>query len=324
MVDPMKRSVFLDTNSLDQGDLSWALFDSRLPELVRYPATQPEQVVDRIRECEIIITNKVVLDRAVLDQAPEIRLICVAATGTNNVDLEYCRERGITVCNVRDYATASVVQHVFSLILALKTRLLDYQGAVKDGAWSRSEQFCLLDYPISELSGRTLGIIGYGVLGKAVADLARAFGMEVLVSQRPGTTECPADRTPLEEIYRRSDIISLHCPLAENTQGLISTNALAQMQDHALLINTARGGLVDEPALVNALRHGIIGAAGLDVLSQEPPPADHPLLAPDIPNLLITPHIAWASLESRQRLLNQLAENIMAFLNDNPQNVVTP
>lgn len=324
MVNPMTHSVFLDTDSLDRGDLSWSSMEGQLPELVLYPATQPEQVTERIQDCEVVISNKVVLDRPVLNQAHNLRLICIAATGTNNVDLEYCQERGITVCNVRDYATASVVQHVFSLMLALKTRLLDYQAAVKNGAWSRSEQFCLLDYPISELSGRTLGIIGYGVLGKAVADVARAFGMEVLISQRPGSTDCPAVRVPLETLYKHSDIISLHCPLAENTQGLISADALQQMQDHALLINTARGGLIDEVALANALHQGHIQAAGLDVLSQEPPPVDHPLLAPDIPNLLITPHIAWASLESRQRLLNQLAENIMAFLNDQPQNVVTP
>lgn len=320
----MMKSVFLDTDSLDRGDLNWSSLEDLPSNLVLYSTTRPEQVAERIRDSEILISNKVVLDRPVLEQAQEVRLICVAATGTNNVDLDYCQQRGITVSNVRDYATASVVQHVFSLILNLTTRLLDYRAAVQKGDWSRSEQFCLLDYPISELSGKTLGIIGYGVLGKAVAELAGAFGLKVLVSQRPGSSECQPDRTPLDELYARSDIISLHCPLAENTRDLISEDALRKMRPHALLINAARGGLIDEAALARALRNGHIAGAGLDVLSQEPPPEDHLLLASDIPNLLITPHIAWASIESRQRLLDQLAENIMAFLNEKPRNVVTP
>jgi len=295
-----------------------------LPELACHEMTEPDQLLDRCLDAEIIITNKVVLDAGILKQLEALQMICVTATGTNNVDLDYCTKHGITVCNVRDYATASVVQHVFTLILALTTRLNDYRAAVAAGDWSRSSQFCLLDYPISELEGKTLGIIGYGVLGQAVAQVASAFGLKVLVAQRPGSGQCPEGRVPLEEFYARSDIISLHCPLAENTQGLISTETLRQMQDHALLINTARGGLVDESALALALREARIGGAGLDVLSQEPPPADHPLLAADIPNLLITPHIAWASRESRQRLLDQVGDNIMAYLNGQPQNVVTP
>jgi glycerate dehydrogenase len=201
--------------------------------------------------------------------------------------------------------------------------LLDYQAAIHRGDWSRSKQFCLLDFPIAELQGKTLGIIGHGVLGKAVANLAHAFGMGVLISNRPGSHDCPLGRTPLEAVIAESDILSLHCPLADNTHNLISTEVLEQMQDHALLINTARGGLVDEVALADALKKGIIGGAGLDVLSQEPPPADHVLLSDDIPNLIITPHTAWASQPSRQRLLNQLADNISAFLNGQPRNVVT-
>lgn len=320
----MKPAVFLDTASLDQGDLSWDGLTRALPGLTGYESTRPDQTLDRCRNAEIIITNKVVLDAGILEQLAALRLICVTATGTNNIDLNYCAEHGIAVCNVRDYATASVVQHVFTLILALTTRLTLYRAAVAAGDWTRSSQFCLLDFPISELAGKTLGVIGYGVLGKAVAEVASAFGLKVIVAQRPGSKHCHEGRVPLHELYARADIISLHCPLADNTRGLISAESLSQMQDHALLINTARGGLVDESALALALREGHIGGAGLDVLSQEPPPADHPLLAKDIPNLLITPHIAWASRESRQRLLDQVGDNIMAYLNGQPQNVVTP
>lgn len=283
----------------------------------------PDQAAERIREAEIVISNKVILDASVLAQADKLKLICVAATGTNNIDIDYCSAHGITVCNVRDYATASVVQHTFTLILALNTRLLDYQKAVNQGEWSRSKQFCLLDFPIAELQGKTLGIVGHGVLGKAVADLAHAFGMSVLVSNRPGSHDCPIGRTPLEAVIAESDIISLHCPLADNTHKLVSKRFLDQMQSHALLINTARGGLVDEQALATALVNGSIGGAGLDVLSQEPPPLTHPLLSGNIPNLIITPHTAWASQPSRQRLLNQLADNISAYFNGQPRNIVT-
>lgn len=290
--------------------------------MVQYRKTLPDQAAKRIREAEIVISNKVILDASVLAQGGKLKLICVAATGTNNIDIDYCTEHGITVCNVRDYATASVVQHTFTLILALNTSLLDYQKAVNQGEWSRSEQFCLLDFPIAELQGKTLGIIGHGVLGKAVADLAHAFGMAVLISNRPASHDCPMGRTPLEAVIAESDIISLHCPLADNTHNLVSRRFLDQMQDHALLINTARGGLVDEQALATALVNGSIGGAGLDVLSQEPPPLTHPLLSGNIPNLIITPHTAWASQPSRQRLLNQLADNISAYFNGQPRNIV--
>jgi glycerate dehydrogenase len=319
----MGNTVFLDTHSLDRNDLEWRSLLEITPQLARFPATAPDQTMDRIRDAEIIISNKVILDAPVLAQAHKLKLICVAATGTNNVDLDYCQQLGITVCNVRDYATASVVQHTFTLILALSTRLLDYQQAIHRGDWSRSDQFCLLDFPIAELQGKTLGIIGYGVLGKAVADLAHAFGMSVLISNRPGSHDCPLGRTPFDSVIAESDIISLHCPLADNTRKLISAQVLEKMQDHALLINTARGGLIDEDALAQALRNDTIGGAGLDVLSQEPPPENHILLSDNIPNLVITPHTAWASQPSRQRLLNQLADNICAFLNGQPRNVVT-
>ena len=319
----MAKTVFLDTHSLDRDDLEWRALLEIAPELTQCPTTTPDQTIERIRDAAIVISNKVILDAPVLAQAPQLKLVCVAATGTNNVDLDYCQQHGITVCNVRDYATASVVQHTFTLILALSTRLLDYQKAIHRGDWSRSDQFCLLDFPIAELQGKTLGIIGHGVLGKAVADLAHAFGMSVLISNRPGSHDCPIGRTPFDSVIAESDIISLHCPLADNTRNLISARVLEKMQDHALLINTARGGLIDEKALAEALRNHTIGGAGLDVLSQEPPLEDHVLLSSDIPNLVSTPHPAWASQPSRQRLLNQLADNISAFLNGQPRNVVT-
>jgi len=263
------------------------------------------------------------LDAATLAQAPELKLICVAATGTNNVDLAAAKERGITVCNVRAYGTAAVVQHVFSLITALSNNLLAYTAAVREGRWQRSEQFCLMDYPIRELAGRVMGIVGYGELGQAVARLAEAFGMQVLVAARIGAeADGQPGRVPLDELLGRVDVLSLHCPLTEQTRGMIGAAELAHMKADALLINTARGGLVDEPALAEALREGRLGGAGFDVLTVEPPRQGNPLLAADLPNLILTPHMAWASRESRQRLLDQVADNIQAYRQGRPQNVV--
>ena len=274
-----------------------------------------------MRDAEVVISNKVVLDRSVLASAPRLRLICVAATGTNNVDLQAAAELGISVCNVTGYATPSVVQHVFALILSLNRHVIEYDAAVRAGAWARSEHFCLLDFPIRELAGRRLGIIGYGTLGKAVAEVAPAFGLEVLIGDHRGAAPRPG-RTEFNELLRRADIITLHCPLTDDTRGLIGAEELAMMKTDALLINAARGGIVDEPALARALRAGEIGGAGVDVLTSEPPSEGNPLLAGDIPNLIVTPHVAWASRESRQRLVDELVENIRSFLNDRPRNLV--
>jgi glycerate dehydrogenase len=260
----------------------------------------------------LVVTNKVVLDRALLASAPRLRLVCVAATGTNNVDLATARELGIAVTNVTGYATASVVQHVFAVMLAHAARLFEYRQSVGEGAWARSDQFCLLDHPIRELAGRTLGIVGYGALGQAVAKIAEAFGMRLLIAERPSGPHEPG-RTPLAELLAHSDVVSLHVPLAENTRNLIGAAELARMRPDALLINTARGGIVDEAALAKALRAGRLGGAAVDVLSIEPPRLGNPLLAPDIPNLIVTPHIAWASREARQRLIDEVAENIAAY-----------
>jgi len=315
--------VFLDRDSLDHDDLDFGALTDTLPDWRMYPATEPHQVAERIAGAGVVISNKVVLDEAVLTAAPELKLIAVAATGTNNVDLAAAARHDITVCNVRRYATPSVVQHVFALLLNLSRHLNDYQQAVNEGRWQQSEQFCLLDYPIQELNGRKLGIVGYGELGEAVARAAtQAFGMEVLLAQRPGA---PAQqgRIPLPELLPQVDVLSLHCPLTDATRDLIGAGELALMKPDAILINTARGKIVDEVALAEALRNGRLGGAGFDVLAEEPPGEDSPLLAADIPNLIVTPHIAWASRESRQRLTDQLAQNIRAFLDGAPQNIVT-
>ena len=269
----------------------------------------------------MVVTNKVVLDRDTLAGAEDLRLVCIAATGTNNVDLAAARELGIAVTNVARYATPAVVQHVFALILALTTRLPDYQRAVAAGAWQRHDAFCLLDHPIRELAGRTLGIVGFGELGQAVARVADAFGMSVLIAQRPGGPP-QAGRLPLDALLPRVDVLSLHCPLTDATRGLIGARELGLMRRDALLINTARGGLVDEAALAAALRGGDLGGAGVDVLTREPPAEGNPLLAADIPHLIVTPHTAWASREARQRLLDEVAANIAAFLAGQTRNRV--
>ncbi len=315
------RTVFLDRDSLDFGDLDMSLLSQAVETLTCYASTEPAAVAERIGEAEIVIVNKVRLDEALMRQAPALKLICVAATGTNNVDLEAAARRGIRVCNCQGYGTASVAQHVLTLVLALSTSLLRYHQAVQAGAWGRSRQFCLLDYPIMELEGKTLGIVGYGELGQAVARLAEAFGMRVLVAARPGT-EPSAGRLALSELLPRVDVLSLHCPLTETTRDLIGEDQLALLKPGALLINAARGGVVNEPALLAALQHGRLGGAGVDVLSEEPPRNGNPLLDAKLPNLIITPHSAWGSCEARQRIVGQLTENIQAWMRGSPQRCV--
>jgi glycerate dehydrogenase len=319
------HAVMLDLGSIDIGDLDLSALDAVCGGWTRYAATKPAETVARIADADLIVTNKVVIGAEQMDAATRLRLICIAATGTNNVDLAAARERGIAVTNVTGYGTPSVVQHVFAILLTWATRLWEQQQAVKAGDWSRSTHFCLLgegfDRPMRELAGLRLGIVGHGELGQGVARAAQTFGMEVLLAERPGASPRPG-RVPLHDLLPRVDVLSLHCPLTPATRHLIGAAELALMRSDALLINTARGGIVDEQALAAALRAGTIGAAAVDTLTSEPPPPDHPLLAGDIPNLIVTPHAAWASRESRQRLVDGVAENIRVFIAGESRNRV--
>jgi glycerate dehydrogenase len=308
------RSVFLDYATVSYGgDLDPARLLATLPGLELRAHTPQESVAATIADAGIVLVNKLRLERATLAGAPGLRAIALAATGTNNVDLVTARERGIAVCNLHDYCTASVVQHVFAMLLTLTHRLRDYDALVRAGAWQRGEQFCLLDFPIRELAGRRLGIVGLGTLGSGVARVAEAFGMQVLVAQRPGAGP-RAGRLPLDELLPQVDVLSLHCPLTPDTQGLIGAERLARMRPDAILVNTARGALVDSAALAEALRAGRLGGAAIDVLPEEPPVNGNPLLALDLPNLIVTPHVAWAAREARQRCIDEMAANLADFL----------
>jgi glycerate dehydrogenase len=315
----MPSAVILDLATISRGDIDLTVLDQTSYCWQFHEETRAEDTLQRVSEAEVVVSNKVVLGREILQQCPQLKLICIAATGTNNVDLAAARELGIAVANVANYSTPAVVQHVFAMILGLTTRLRQYQDAVMEGEWQRSSQFCLLDFPIREIQGKVLGIVGYGNLGKAVARMAEAFGMEVRLAQRPGAPASPG-RIELDRLLPQADILSLHCPLTPETKHLIGKRELNLMKTDALLINTARGGIVNETALAEALRQNKLGGAGIDVLEKEPPRAGNVLFDPDIPNLIITPHTAWASRESRQRLTNEVAENILAFTRGEKRN----
>ena len=283
--------------------------------------TAPEEVLTHAADATVVVTNKVKLSAALLEKLPQLKLVAVAATGVDHVDLAAARRLGIGVCNVRDYATHSVPEHVFAVLLALRRNLIAYAAAARDGAWSRAGNFCLLEWPIEDLSGSTLGIIGGGALGRSVAKLSVAFGMRVLLAEQRGAPLRPG-RVAFEQVLAEADVLSLHVPLTPTTRNLIGTVELARMQPSAILINSARGGVVDEAALVEALRAGRLAGAAVDVLTTEPPPADHPLLAANLPNLLVTPHIAWASRQAQQKLADEVVENIAAFLRGECRNRV--
>ncbi|HED15167.1 MAG TPA: glycerate dehydrogenase [Gammaproteobacteria bacterium] len=319
----MLRGITLDQDSYDRNDLDDARLAGSLEQWTHYPATRPDEVASRIAAAEVIITNKVRLGHEAIQAAHRTRLIVTAATGYNHIDLDAARTHNITVCNIVDYATPAVVQHTLALMTAMATRWHHYYQDVQNGIWAHSTQFCLLEHPIIELADKTLGIIGYGKLGQGVATVARALGMRVVLTARPGTASCPPERLRLQDLLPQVDVLSLHCPLTPETQHLIDANALGLMKQSAFLINTARGGIVDETALAAALRQGQIAAAAIDVLSTEPPSAGHPLLAPDIPNLIVTPHTAWASIETRQRLVDEIARVIEAWRRGQPINVVS-
>ncbi len=317
------KGIILDRSSFDTGDLDLKELKACLDHWDVYESTSESETLGRIADAEVIITNKVVINREIIEQSPELKLILLAATGTDNVDLEACRRQGVVTCNVRGYSTPAVVQHTLTLMLALSTRLIDYDHDVKQGKWQRSPVFCLLDHPISELTGKTLGIIGYGNLGKGVTLIAECFGMKVLIAQRPGTESTPIDdRISLDELLPQVDILSIHCPLTTDTHHLIGRSELQRMKKSALLINTARGAIVDQAALAEALNQGEIAGAGIDVLSKEPPPDDHPLLNNPPPNLIVTPHTAWASFETRRRLVVDLTASLRAWLDGNPRNAL--
>ena len=305
------RAVFLDYATVSfNGDLDPSALRRALPDLELRGNTPQAAVPATIAGATVVVLNKLRITREAIAAAPALKLIVLAATGTNNVDLEAARERGIGVCNLRDYCTAAVVQHVLGTMLLLTQRLREYDALVRSGAWSRGDQFCLLDFPLRELAGRKLGIVGYGALGKGVARAASlALGMEVWIASRPGG-EPRAGRHDLDELLSQVDVLSLPCPLTPATQGLIGGGELARMKPDALLVNTARGALVDSQALADALRAGRLGGAAIDVLPQEPPVDGNPLLAPDIPHLIVTPHIAWAAREARQRCLDEMAANV--------------
>jgi glycerate dehydrogenase len=314
------RGIFLDIDSVDRGDIKLDDLRATLPEWV-FLASGTAKVAEAARNADILVSNKVILDKSIISRTENLKLICIAATGTNNVDLAAAAEKGITVCNARSYATASVVEHVLSLILCLNRSLPQYFHAVSQGEWEKSGIFCMLDYPIRELAGQTMGIIGPGEIGSAVAEMAGNLGMRVLIAERRGAPP-RTGRTSFDEVLSRADIISLHCPLTADTRNLIGEPELARMRPNAILINTARGGIVNESDLVAALLSGQIGGAGIDVLVTEPPSTGSPLLSLSLPNLIVTPHIAWASRTARQRLVNEITGNILAFLAGSPRNIV--
>lgn len=313
----LNRGVFLDLGSVDGGDLDLQALDGTLPVWRWYEHTPCEAVVERIARADLVISNKCPVGADAMAAAPGLKLILVAATGTNNIDLDAARERRVMVCNARDYATEAVTQHTMALILSLLTGQVFYRDRVRRGEWSEARHFSLFDRPIRQAAGLNLGIVGHGVLGRSVAETARCLGMNVLVAERRGRRP-RGDRHVFEDVIAHADVISIHCPLTEETRGMFDRSVIERMKRSAFLINTARGGIVDEPDLADCLREGVIAGAGIDVLSEEPPPPSHPLLADDVPNLIVTPHNAWATRAARQALVDQLARMIHAFERDQP------
>lgn len=313
-MDRKLKGAFLDFATLGP-DIDTRGIDA-LVDAEYHDFTAPDETVERLAGCEVALCNKARIDRDAIAALPGLELIAIAATGTDNVDSGAAREHGVAVTNVRGYCSAALAQHAFGLILALTQHIGPYDELVREGAWQRGRSFARFDYPIRELAGRRLGIVGHGALGRAVARLGRCFGMDVLVSARVGAAPdgIPPGRVAFDELLETADVVSLHCPLDDATRHMIGARELKRMKSDAVLINTARGALVDGAALADALRRGVIGGAGVDVLPVEPPPDDEPLIAPDIPNLIVTPHVAWAARESRQRALDQVAENIAAYL----------
>jgi len=313
------RVVFLDRDSLKARVRKPAC----ATEYVEYGKTSADEIVPRLKNATVAIINKVPMRAATLQQLPNLKMIAVAATGYDVVDVGYCKEHGIAVANIRNYAVHTVPEHTFALILALRRNLLAYRQDVENGVWNKSDQFCFFTHDIGDLHGSTLGIIGEGAIGQGTAAIGRAFGMRVLFADHAPPRMEGVTFTPHEQVLAESDVISLHCPLMPSTRNLINIDAFRKMKRNALLINTARGGLVDEVALIQALDEGLIAGAGFDVLTVEPPRNGHPLLDVRRPNFILTPHIAWASDGAMQFLADQLIDNIELWCAGKPQHLVT-
>ena len=314
----MERIVFIERNTIP-ASFRQPQFEH---EWVEYPETTADQVTERVRDATIIISNKLSLGEPQLAAAPGVKLIAIAATGSDCVDLNYCRSRGIAVCNVRGYAVNTVPDHVLMLMLTLRRNLLAYRADVASGLWNESKQFCLLTHELHDIRDSTLGVVGFGAIGKSMAQLGQAVGMRVLIAEHKDAQRLRAGRTSFAETLQRSDVLTLHCPLNEQTRDLMSAREFQMMKPNALLINTARGALIEDAALIEALQKGLIAGAGLDVLREEPPRNGSPLLDIDLPNLIVTPHVAWASSEAVQTLADQVIDNIETFVDGRPQNLL--
>ena len=315
----MERIVFLERNTI-QANFRRPNFDH---EWIEHGETVSEQVIERLQRATIVISNKLPLREAELSQLPDLKLIAIAATGSDNIDLNYCRAHDIAVSNARGYAVNSVPEHVLMIVLALRRNLLAYREDVQNGKWNLSNQFCLLTHPLHDIKGSTLGIIGYGSIGKAMARLGQSLGMRVLIAEHKHAGAIRDGRTSFADTLRQSDVISLHCPLTDETRDLFRQAEFELMKAGALLINTARGALVDDAALIEALQSGAIAGAGYDALREEPPRHGSPLLDLNLPNFIVTPHVAWASNEAVQALADQVIDNIEAFIAGTPRNLLT-
>ncbi|WP_407676585.1 D-2-hydroxyacid dehydrogenase [Photobacterium obscurum] len=317
----METIVFLDRDTIpDHIQLPQPDFSHQWYE---YPSTTPEQVIERLQHATIAISNKVVLDAGTLSQLPKLKMIAIAATGTNNVDLNYCHQHGIIVSNIQGYAVDSVPEHAVAMMFALRRNLMGYHQDIQAGVWQQKQQFCFFTHPIGDIKGSTLGIIGSGSLGQAMAKLAKALGMKVLFAEHKNQRQCREGYTPFTDVLVQADILTLHCPLTAQTTDLIGKAELAQMKPSSLLINTGRGGLVDEAALVEALKSGQIAGAGVDVFTEEPADTSNPLVAhAGLPNLLLTPHVAWGSDSAIKALTNQLIDNVNKYVEGKPQSLV--
>ncbi|MDD3587279.1 MAG: D-2-hydroxyacid dehydrogenase [Thermoguttaceae bacterium] len=318
----MMKIVVLDGYTLNPGDLDWEPL-ARFGELAVYDRTRPEEVYDRIAKAQVVFTNKVILDKTMIDRLDQIKFIGVLATGYNVVDLSAAKARGIMVSNIPAYGTDSVAQWTFAHLLNLASRIAESSGAVRAGQWTTSPDFSFWRGPLIELTGKTFGLVGFGAIGRRVATIAAAFGMRVVGYSRhlqPGQVIHGVSSVDLDTLLKTSDVVSLHCPLNENSRGMINAAALAKMKPGAFLINTGRGPLIDEQAVADALESGQLGGFGADVLSTEPPLADNPLLSAK--NCYLTPHNAWATREARQRLLNTASQNLESFISGSPRNIV--